>query len=102
MGLAWTDGGGRGRAPRGHAWRRVPNSHTDRKRSLGREAIHGNGFSSGVLSALSWLSAVTSGLGVGAVSELKEHEQQGGRGGDVKLGAGDGVSAGDRIDRRPV
>src|SRR4030088_1858491 len=100
MGLAWIDGGGRGRAPRGRAWCGVPNCHTDRKRSLGRAALHSNGLSSGVLSALSWLSEVLSALGAGAVSEPEKHEQQGGRGRDVNLGAGDDVSAGDRIDRR--
>src|SRR3981189_161924 len=102
MGLAWTDGSGRGRASRSRPWRGVPNSHTDPKRSLGRAALHGNRLSSGVLSALSWVSEVLSALGVGAVPESKEHEQQGGRGRDVNLGAGDDVSAGDRIDRRPV
>ena len=32
------------------------NRHTDRKRAVGRAALHGNGLSAGVLSALSWLS----------------------------------------------
>ena len=35
MGLAWPDGGGRGRASGGRAWRGVPNKHTDRKRACG-------------------------------------------------------------------
>src|SRR5712692_1529302 len=102
MGLAWIDGGGGGRASGGRAWRGVPNSHTDGKRSVGRAALHGNRLSSGVLSALSWISEILSALGVGAVSESEEHQQQGGRGRNVKLGAGDGTSAGNRIDPRPV
>src|ERR1700716_3843723 len=102
MGLAWTDGSGRGRASRGRPWRGVPNSHTDPKRSLGRAALHGNRVSSGVLSALSWVSEVLSALGVGAVPESKEHEHQGGRGRNVILGAGDDASAGNPIDSRPV
>src|SRR5450756_2565010 len=102
MGLAWSDGRGRGRASRGCAWCRVPNSHTDRKRAVGRAALHGNRLSSGVLSALSWVSEVLSALGVGAVPESEEHQQQGGRGRDVKFGTRDGASAGNRIDPRPV
>src|ERR1700716_3046628 len=102
MGLAWTDGSGRGRASRGRPWRGVPNSHTDPKRSVGRAALHGNRVSSGVLSALSWVSEVLSALGVGAVSESEEHQHEGGRGRNVKLGAGDGAFAGNRIDPRPV
>ena len=35
MGLAWINGGGRGRASGGRAWRGVPNRHTDRKRPVG-------------------------------------------------------------------
>src|SRR4030081_569325 len=102
MGLAWTDGSGRGRASRRRPWRGVPNSHTDPKRSVGRAALHGNRLSSGVLSALSWVSEVLSALGVGAVPESKEHEHQGGRGRNVNLGAGDDVSAVNPIDPRPV
>src|SRR6202165_5972340 len=102
MGLAWIDGGGRGRAPGGGAWRGVPNSHTDRKRTVGRAALHGNGLSSGVLSALSWLSEVLSALGAGAVSESEEHQQQGGRGRNVKLGAGYITAAGNPIVPRPI
>src|SRR6266404_8085615 len=101
MGLAWTDGGGRGRAPLGRARREVPNRHTDPKRPVGRTTLHGNGLSSGVLSALSWLSEVLSALGVGAVSESEGHQLWGGRGRDVKLGARY-VSAGNSIDPRPV
>ena len=71
------------------------------KGPVGRAALHGNRLSSGVLSALSWLSEVLSALGVGAVSESEEHQQQGGRGRNVKLGAGR-ASAGNRIDPRPV
>src|SRR5260370_15787381 len=102
MGLAWVDGGGRSRASRGGAGRRVPEKHTDRKRSLGRAAIHGNGLSAGVLFALSWLLKVLSALGAGAVSKFEEHQQQGGRGRDVNLGAGDDPSVGEQIDPRPV
>src|ERR1700676_1709837 len=102
MGLAWIDGGGRGRAPRGRAWRAVPNRHTDRKRTLGRAALHRNRLSSGVLSALSWLSEVLSAVGAGAVSESQEHKQQGGRGRNVNLGAGKDAIAGNLIDPRPV
>src|SRR6266567_3477100 len=102
MGLAWTDGGGRGRASGGCTGRGVPKKHTNRKRVVGRAAVHGNGLSEGVLSALSWLFEVLSALGVGAVSKSKEHQQQGGRGRDVKLGAGRHTLAGNRIDPRPV
>src|SRR6266851_9123954 len=102
MGLAWTDGSGRGRASRGRAWRGVPNSNTEPKRFVGRAALHGNRLSSGVLSALSWVPEVLSALGVGAVSESKEHQHQGGRGRNVNLGAGDDASAGNPIDPRPV
>src|ERR1700676_985516 len=102
MGLAWTDGSGRGRASRDRAWRGVPNSNTKPKRFVGRAALHGNRLSSGVLSALSWISKVLSALGVGAVSEPEEHQQQGGRGRNVNLGAGFRASAGDKIDSRPV
>src|ERR1700676_3638163 len=102
MGLAWIDGGGRGRASRGRAWRAVPNRHTDRKRTVGRAALHRNRLSSGVLSALSWLFEVLSALGAGAVSESQEHQRQGGRGRNVSLGAGDDTSAVSRIDPRPI
>src|SRR3979490_727298 len=102
MGLAGTDGRGGGRASGGRAWRGVPNSHTDPKRSLGRATLHGNRLSSGVLSALSWISEVLSALGVGAVSEAEERQQQGGRGRNVNLGAGDEAPAGNPVDPRPV
>src|ERR1700732_4308781 len=102
MGFARVDGGGRGRASRRRPWRGVPNSHTGPKRSVGGGALHGNGLSTGVLSALSWLSEVLSALGVGAVSESEEHQQQGGRGRDVNLGAGGDTSAGNPIDPRPI
>src|SRR5258708_31195139 len=100
MGLAWTDGSGRGRASRSRAWRGVPNSHTDPKRSLGRATLHGNRLSSGVLSALSWISEVLSALAVGAVSESEERQQQVGRGPNVNLGAGDESVSGNSIDPR--
>src|ERR1700738_988581 len=102
MGLAWTDGSGRGRASRGRAWRGVPNSNTKPKRFVGRAALHGNRLSSGVLSALSWISKVLSALGVGAVWESEEHQQQGGRCSTVNWGRGDDASAGNPIDPRPV
>src|SRR3982074_3030881 len=102
MGLAWTNGSGRGRESRGHAWRGVPNRHTDRKRSVGRAALHGNGLSSGVLSALSWLLEVLSALGAGAVSKFEEHQQQGGRGRNVNLGAGTDSFVGNAFDQRPI
>ena len=69
---------------------------------MGRAAVHGNRLSEGVLSTLSWLFEVLSALGVGAVSKFEEHQQQGGRGRDVKLGAGRDMLAGNRIDPRPV
>ena len=56
MGLAWIDGSRRGRASGSRAWHGVSDRNTDRKRSVGRAALHGNGLSSGVLSALSWIS----------------------------------------------
>src|SRR6202048_700941 len=102
MGLAWPDGGGRGRASGGRAGHPVPNRHPERKRFVGRATLHRNRLSSGVLSTLSWLSEVLSALGVGAVSESEEHQQQGGRGRDVKLGAWQGRSVGNPIDPRPV
>src|SRR5258705_695673 len=101
MGLAWPDGGGRGRASGGCTGRGVPKKHTDRKTVVGRAAVDGNRLSEGVLSALSLLSEVLSALGIGAVSKSKEHQQQGGRGRDVK-GAGRDTFAGNRIDPRPV
>src|ERR1700733_14377745 len=102
MGLAWTNGSGRGWASGGRAWCGVPNRHTDRKRAVGRAALHGNGLSSGILSALSWLFEVLSALGAGAVSKLEEHQQQGGRGRDVNLGAGNDPFVDNPIDPRPV
>src|SRR5450759_1272852 len=102
MGLAWTDGSGRGRASGGRAWRGVPNSHTGPKWAMGRATLYGNRLSSGVLSALSWVSEVLSALGSGAVSESQEYQRQGGRGRNVKLGAGDSTFAGNPIDPRPV
>src|ERR1700761_864513 len=102
MGLAWTDGGGRGRASGGRGGGEVPNRHTDRKRPVGRAALHGNGLSSGVLSALSWLLEVLSALGAGAVSKFEEHQQQGGRGRNVNLGAGTDASVGTSFDPRPI
>src|SRR5579863_3946919 len=102
MGLAWVNGRGRGRPSGGRPGGRVPERHTDRKRPLGRAALHGNGLSAGVLFALSWLREVLSALGASAESEFEQHQQQGGRGRNVNLGAGDGVSTGNRIDRRPV
>src|SRR5436305_9697294 len=102
MGLAWFNGSGRGRTSSGRPGRRVPNSHTDPKRTLGRTTFHGDRLSSGILSALSWLCEVLSALGIGAVSEFEEHQHKGGRGRNVNLGAGASVSAGNRIDPRPV
>src|ERR1700742_2784590 len=102
MGLAWFDGGRRGRAPGGRPGGGVPKKHTDRKRLVGRAALHGNGLSAGVLFALSWLFQVLSVVGTGAVSELEQHQQQGGRGRDVNLGAGDDVSVGGRDAPPPV
>src|SRR5471030_3138497 len=102
MGLAWTDGGGRGRASGGRAWRGVPDRHTDRKRSVGRAALHGNRLPTGVLSALSWLLEVLSALGAGAVSKSEEHQQQGGRGRNVNFGAGTDAFVGNLFDPRPI
>src|SRR6201994_4323294 len=102
MGLAWADGGGGGRASGGQARRGVPDKHTDGKRAVGRAALHGNGVSTGVLSALSWLLEVLSALGAGAVSKFEEHQQQGGRGRNVNLGAGTDSSVGNGFDPRPI
>src|SRR3954447_11914758 len=102
MGLAWFDGSGRGRASSGRPRHGVPNSHTDQKRTLGRTTFYGDRLSSRILSALSWLCEVLSALGFSAVSESEEHQHQGGRGRNVNLGAGASVSAGNRIDPRPV
>src|SRR6201991_3378886 len=88
MGLAWIDGGGRGREPGGRTRGGVLKSHTERKRPVGRAALHGYRLSEGVLFALSWLLEVLSALGAGAVSKFERHQQQGGRGRDVTLGAG--------------
>src|ERR1700736_2857650 len=101
MGLAWADGGRRGRTSRGRAGGGGPKKHTDRKRAVERAALHGNGLSAGVLFALPWLFEVLSALGVGAVSKFEEHQQQGGRGRNVKLRAGEDASAGNSIDPRP-
>ena len=62
----------------------------------------GNGLSSGVLFALSWLLEVLSALGAGAVSKFEEHQQQGGRGRNVNLGAGTDASVGNAFDPRPI
>ena len=62
--------------------------HTDRKRAVGRAALHGDGLSARVLSALSRLFEVLPALGAGAVPEFEKHQQQGGRGRNVILGAG--------------
>src|SRR6266699_2504665 len=83
MGLACVDGGGRGRPSGGGPRGAVPKKHTDRKRLMGRAALHGYGLSAGVLFALSWLLEVLSALGAGAVS-------------------GFDASAGNPIDPRPV
>src|SRR5580700_2112721 len=102
MGLAWPDGGGRGRTS-GHCqgnW--ILNGNTGRKRALGRAALHSNRLSPGILSALSWLSEVLSALGVGAVQEPHQDQQQGGRGRNVNLGDGDDFSAENPIDPRPI
>src|SRR6516225_6191264 len=101
MGPAGADGGGRGGKSRACPGCRVPNCNTDRKRAVGRATLYGNRLSSGVLPALPWISEVFSGLGAGAVSQLEEHQQQGGRGRDVNLGAGD-YSSGGRVDPRPI
>src|SRR4051812_19557069 len=105
MGLAWTDGGGRGGTSRRSTGCSVPKKHTDRKRAVGRGPLHGNGLSAGVLFALSWLLEVLSALGAGAVSEFEKHQQQSGRGWDVTWGAGAAAIVDiDRnsIDPRPV
>src|SRR5258707_15127551 len=107
MGFAWIDGGGRGGTPGRHAWGGVPKNPTDRKRAVGRAAPHRNGLSAGVLFALSWLLEVLSALGAGAVSKFEKHQQQGGRGRDVTLGAGAAATVGNSvelnsIDPRPV
>src|SRR5215207_10684941 len=74
---------------------------------MGRGTVHGYRVSAGVLFALSWLLEVLSALGAGAVPKFEKHQQQGGRGRDVTLGAGAaaivGNSIGDyAIDPRPV
>ena len=107
MGLAWTDGGRRGRKSGRRAGCGVPKSHTDRQRALGRGALHGYGLSAGVLFALSWLLEVLSALGAGAVPKFEKHQQQGGRGRDVTLGAGAAAIVDSSVDRnsndpRPV
>src|SRR3984893_7414433 len=102
MGLAWANGGRRRRAFGGGAWCAGAGCNTVRKRTVGSAALHGNGLSSGILSALSWLSEVLSALGVSAVSESEEHQQQGGRGRNVNLGAGLDASVGNSIDPRPI
>src|SRR3954466_15493408 len=99
MGLAWINGGGRGRTPGRHAWGGVPKNHTDRKRAVGRAAPHRNGLSAGVLLALSWLLEVLSALGAGAVPKFEKHQQQGGRGRDVTLGAGAAALVDNSVDR---
>src|SRR5580698_5430497 len=101
MGLAWPDGGRRGRKSGPGPRRRVPYDHTDRKGLVGRATLYRYGLSSGVLSALSWLFEILPALGVGAVPEFAKDQQQGGRGRDVKLGAGIGSSAA-KLDPRPV
>src|SRR6185295_10904304 len=107
MGLAWSDGGRRGRTSGSQAWRGVPDRHTDRKRTVGRAALYGNRLSTGVLSALSWLLKILSALGAGAVSKFEKHQQQGGRGRNVTLGAGAAAIVDNSVDRnsndpRPV
>src|SRR3954454_5990014 len=102
MGLAWTDGGGRGGTSRRSTGCSVPKKHTDRKRAVGRGPIHGNRLSAGVLLALSWLLEVLSALGVGAVSEFEKHQQQGGRGRDVILGAGAAATVGNSVDLNSI
>ena len=93
---------GRGRKSGRRAGRGVPKSHTDRKRAVGRAALHGNGLSAGVLFALSWLLEILSALGAGAVSEFEKHQQQGGRGRDVNLGAGAAATAENSVDRNAI
>src|SRR3954453_1478681 len=102
MGLAWIDGGGRGGTLGRHAWGGVPKNHTDRKRAVGRAAPQRNGLSAGVLFALSWLLEVLSALGAGAVSKFEEHQQQGGRGRNVNLGAGTDSVVGNAFGPRPI
>src|ERR1700682_5889321 len=101
MGFAWIDGCGRGRKSRSPTGCGVPKKHTDRKRAVGRAALHRNRLSAGVLLALSWLLEILSALGAGAVSEFEQHQQQGGRGRDV-IFAGPAVTVGNAIDPRPV
>src|SRR5689334_9870845 len=102
MGFAWSHGGRRGRTPGRCPRGRVSDSHTEPKRAVGGAALYGNGLSSGILSTVSWLLKILSALGVGAVSEFEENKQQGGRGRNVRFGAGDRASVGKRIDPRPV
>src|ERR1700682_2858878 len=102
MGLAWTDGGGRGRTSGGSPRGGVPEEHTERKRALGRATLYSDGVSQGILFALSWLFKVLPALGAGAVPKFEEHQQQGGRGRNVILGAAEDASAGNRFDPRPV
>src|SRR5258705_7981238 len=101
MGLAWTDGGRRGRKPGHRARRGVPKSHTDRERVVGRGTQHSYRLSAGVLFALSWLLEVLSALGAGAVPKFEKHQQQGGRGRDVTLGAGAAAIVDNSVDRNP-
>src|SRR6266403_5053915 len=104
MGLAWTDGRGRGREPGSGGRCGVPKNHTDRKRAVGRGTLHGYRVSAGVLFALSWLLEVLSALGAGAVPKFEKHQQQGGRGRDVTWGAGAAATVGNggySIDPRP-
>src|SRR5689334_4702495 len=102
MGLACPDGCRGGRKPRGFQGHWVLNGNTGRKRALGRAAFHRDGLSPRILSALSWLPEVLSALGVSAVQEPDEDEQQGGRGRNVNLGEGDDFSAEYPIDPRPI
>src|SRR5437879_12062687 len=100
MGLAWTDGGRRGREPVGRAGCGVPKSHTDGERAVGRGAPHSYGLSEGVLFALSWLLEVLSALGAGAVSDVEEHQRQGGSGRDGTC-AGAAAIVYTLVDRNP-
>src|SRR5882757_10661009 len=102
MGLAWINGSGRGREPGSCARCEVPKNHTDRKRTVGRGALHGYRVSEGVLFALSWLLEVLSALGDGAVSEFEQHQQQGGRGRDVTWGAGAAAIVDNSVDRNSI
>src|SRR5262249_45093106 len=102
MGLAWPDGGRGGRAPGRHQGDSVLNGNTGGKKALGRAALHGNGLSQGILSALPWLPEVLSALGVGAVQEPQQDQQQGRRGRNVTLGMGEDFSAENPIDPRPI